>query len=455
MTFSASIRLYPLSAARQWPIHSVRVRATRVGTTLRYADGRQNVIRAARGKAIMRDLQDSSILLGVTGSIAAFKAATVASLFVQAGARVEVVMTDAAQRFMQPLSFSAITRAPVHIDAFAGWRHDFTGHIGLAQEADLLVVAPATAAAIARLALGLADDLLGLIALSTAAPIILAPAMEERMLHHPATQRHLATLTERGVRTVDPEYGALASGAVGEGRMASPESVVATARDVLRRTIRLTGKKVVITAGGTREPLDPVRFIGNRSSGAMGYALATAALAAGADVTLITAETSLRPPNGAELVHVNTAAEMQYAVDQATLGANALIMAAAVADFRPETESPRKLKKTADQQHLDLRLVRTADILASIERPNLLKIGFAAETDDLIENATQKLAAKGLEMIVANDAVSTIGAPTSTATIITAKGEVTSLPTMSKEALAAKIIEMIADVLDTEKFRAP
>jgi phosphopantothenoylcysteine decarboxylase / phosphopantothenate---cysteine ligase len=187
----------------------------------------------------------------------------------------------------------------------------------------------------------------------------------------------------------------------------------------------------------------------------MGYALAAAAMAGGADVTLITAETSLRPPTGAALVHANTAAEMFHAVDEATLGANVLIMAAAVADFRPEIESPRKLKKTAEQQHLDLRLVRTADILASIERPNLLKIGFAAETDNLIQNATQKLAAKGLEMIVANDAVSTIGAPSSTATIITSEGVVTSLPTMSKEALAAKITEMIADLLDRKNAGAP
>ena len=403
----------------------------------------------------MRDLEGSSIVLGVTGGIAAFKAATVASLLVQAGAGVVVVMTEAAQRFIQPLSFSAITHAPVHTDPFEAWRDDYSGHVGLARNADIVIVAPATAAAIARLALGLADDLLGLIALSTAAPIVLAPAMEEGMLHHPATRGHLATLTERGVRIVDPEYGRLASGAIGEGRMASPESVVAAVRAVLRQTTRLTGKKFVITAGGTREPLDPVRYMGNRSSGAMGYALATAALAAGADVTLITAETTLRPPNGAALVHVTTAAQMHHAVNQATLGADVLIMAAAVADFRPETESPRKLKKTADQQHLDLRLVRTADILASIERPNLLKIGFAAETDNLVENATHKLAAKGLEMIVANDAVSTIGTPSSTATIITAQGEVTPLPTMSKEALAVEIVERTADMLDSKSFGAP
>jgi phosphopantothenoylcysteine decarboxylase/phosphopantothenate--cysteine ligase len=403
----------------------------------------------------MRDLEGRSILLGVTGGIAAFKAVTIASLLVQTGARVDVVMTEGAQRFIQPLSFSAITHAPVHTDPFAPWRDDFTGHVGLARYADVLVIAPATAAAIARVALGLADDLLGLIALSTGAPIVLAPAMEERMLQHPATVGHLATLAERGVRIVDPEFGRLASGTTGEGRMASPESVVTAARQVLRRTTRLTGMKIVITAGGTREPLDPVRYIGNRSSGAMGYALTAAALAAGADVTLISGETSLSPPIGVALVHVSTAAEMQHAVEQATLGANVLFMAAAVADFRPETQSPRKLKKAADQEHLDLRLVRNPDILASVDRPNLVKIGFAAETEDLIENARQKLAAKGLDMIVANDAASTIGAPTSNATILTAAGEVASLPTMSKEALAEKIVEMIADVLDHKKLDAP
>src|SRR3954469_9643891 len=305
----------------------------------------------------MKDLQGKSILLGVTGGVAAYKAVTVASLLVQLGACVDVIMTEAAQRFVQPLTFSAITHGSVHIDPFAAWRNDFTGHVGLARNADLLVVAPATAAVIARLALGLADDLVGLIALSTHAPIVVAPAMEEGMLHHPATQGHLMTLTARGVRIVEPTYGRLASGAVGEGRMASPEAVVATVREALRRSTRLRGKKLVITAGGTREPIDPVRYIGNRSSGAMGYALAAAAVAQGADVTLISGPTTLGPPNGAALVNVNTATEMHRAVEQASHRADALVMAAAVADFRPEIPSPRKLKKSAGQQYLDLRLV--------------------------------------------------------------------------------------------------
>jgi phosphopantothenoylcysteine decarboxylase/phosphopantothenate--cysteine ligase len=396
----------------------------------------------------VKDLEGKSIVVGVTGGIAAYKAVSIASLLVQAGASVDVVMTEAAQHFVQPLSFSAITRAPVHTDPFVAWRDDFTGHVGLAKNADLLLIAPATAAAIARLALGLADDLIGLIALSTSAPLVVAPAMEESMLHHPATQAHLLTLRARDVSIVDTTHGRLASGAIGEGRMASPESIVATVTGILRRSTRLAGKTIVITAGGTREPFDPVRYIGNRSSGAMGYALAAAAIAEGAEVTLISGPSTLRPPNGAALVDVNTAIEMLHAVEQASLRADALIMAAAVADFRPENRSPRKLKKSDGQQYLDVRLVRNPDILATITRPNLLKIGFAAETENLLENAAQKLHAKGLAMIVANDAQLTIGAPSSTATVLTADGGITELPTMSKESLATQIMAMIADLLD-------
>jgi phosphopantothenoylcysteine decarboxylase/phosphopantothenate--cysteine ligase len=402
----------------------------------------------------MKDLEGTSVLLGVTGGIAAFKAVSIASLLVQDGASVDVVMTEAAQQFIQPLSFSAITHAPVHTDPFASWRDDFTGHVGLAKNVDVFVIAPATAAVIARLALGLADDLIGLIALSTSAPIVVAPAMEESMLHHPSTQGHLLTLTERDVRIVDPTHGRLASGATGEGRMASPESIVATVREIIRRSTRLAGKTIVITAGGTREPIDPVRYIGNRSSGAMGYALASAALAEGAEVTLISGPTAFRPPRGATLVNVNTALEMLDAVEQASRRADALIMAAAVADFRPENRSPRKLKKSEERQYLDVRLVRNPDILATITQPGLLKIGFAAETENLVENAAQKLHAKGLAMIIANDAESTIGAPSSTATVLTADGAITELPTMSKESLAAKIVAMMADLLDRPIFHA-
>jgi len=396
----------------------------------------------------MSELAEKSIVLGVTGGIAAYKAATIASLLMQAGALVDVVMSEGAQRFIQPLTFSAITHRPVHMDRFAPWHEDFSGHVGLGTGADLLIVAPATAASMARLALGTADDLIGLIALSSDAPIIIAPAMEDRMFQHPATREHLTTLVQRGAHIVGPEHGRLASGAVGEGRLADPELIVAAAGDILRRSTRLSGRQVVVTAGGTREPLDPIRYIGNRSSGMMGYSLATASIAAGAVVTLISGPTNLHPPVGAVFVTVETASEMHRAVEKATRSADVLIMAAAVADFRPETTSDRKLKKQDDQEYFDLRLVRNPDILASIERPGLLKIGFAAETEDLLKNAANKLASKQLAMIVANDAPSTIGARTSAATILTSDGSVTALPEMTKDTLSAEIVRIVAELLD-------
>ncbi|MBW3633873.1 MAG: bifunctional phosphopantothenoylcysteine decarboxylase/phosphopantothenate--cysteine ligase CoaBC [Chloroflexi bacterium] len=396
----------------------------------------------------MSPLNHTAIVLGVTGGIAAFKSASVASLLVQAGSRVDVVMTESAQRFIQPLTFSAITHTPVHTNAFAPWTDEHSGHVSLARNADLLIVAPATAAAIARLALGLADDLLGLIALSTEAPIIVAPAMEDRMFNHPSVRDHLVTLAERGVIVVGPDHGRLASGAIGDGRMASPEAIVEAAATQLRRSSQLHGRKVVVTAGGTQEPLDPVRYIGNRSSGMMGYALAAAAMSAGATVTLISGPTTLRPPCGAEFVEVTTAVEMHREVERATFGADILIMAAAVADFRPETRSERKLKKQVDQEFMDVRLVRNPDILASIDRPDLLKIGFAAETEDLLANAKRKLEAKHLAIIVANDAELTIGASSSTATILTSEGDVTALPPMTKSSLAAKVIDVATTMLN-------
>ena len=396
----------------------------------------------------MSDLAGKSIVLGVTGGIAAYKAATVCSLLVQGGAGVDVVMTESAQRFIGPLTFSAIAHRSVHTDRLAPWHDGFLGHTSLAKGADLFIVAPATAAAIARLALGMADDLIGLIALSTTAPLLIAPAMEDGMFRHPSTREHLMTLVERGAHIVGPAHGRLASGAMGEGRMADPELVVAAAGNIVHSSTRLSGKSVVVTAGGTQEPLDPVRYIGNRSSGRMGYALATAAIAAGADVTLISGPTNLRPPNRATFVPVNTATEMHYAVERATMAADVLIMAAAVSDFRPEKMSGRKLKKQENQEFIDVRLVRNPDILATIDRPNLLKIGFAAETEDLVKNAASKLESKGLAMIIANDAASTIGAEESSATILTADGDTTALPAMTKDALSAEIVRLVAEMLD-------
>ncbi|HLL49923.1 MAG TPA: bifunctional phosphopantothenoylcysteine decarboxylase/phosphopantothenate--cysteine ligase CoaBC [Thermomicrobiales bacterium] len=398
----------------------------------------------------MYDLTGRTIVLGVTGGIAAFKAATIASLLVQAGSRVDVVMTEAARRFVQPLTYSAITHTPVHTDPFVPWSDDYAGHIGLAKKADLVIVAPATAVSIARLALGLADDLIGLIALSTQAPLIVAPAMEDSMFNHPATREHLTTLSARGVTVVGPDRGRLASGLIGEGRLATPESIVDVAASLLHRSTQLHGKKVVVTAGGTQEPLDPVRFIGNRSSGTMGFALAAAATAASASVSLISGPTSLRPPPNVELIPVNTAVEMFREVELATLDAHVLIMAAAVADFRPEVKSEQKLKKKSGQEFMDIRLVRNPDILGSIDRPNLLKIGFAAETEDLIENATRKLETKRLDIIVANDAEATIGADESMATILTSDGRIMPLRRMSKANLATEIIDIATAMLDHE-----
>jgi phosphopantothenoylcysteine decarboxylase/phosphopantothenate--cysteine ligase len=394
----------------------------------------------------MNEFEGKTVVLGVTGGIAAYKAAAVASLLVQAGAQVEVVLTEGAQRFIQPLTFSAITHSAVHTDPFATWHGDFSGHVSLADRADLLIVAPATAATIARLALGLVEDLIGLIALSTQAPLLLAPAMEDGMFRHPATQHHVQVLAHRGATIVGPETGRLASGATGMGRMAEPADIVARAQHLLRRSSLLTETRVVVTAGGTREPLDPVRYLGNRSSGRMGYAIAEAAVAAGADVTLITGPTSVPAPAQAHVVPVETALEMLAAVENATRDADILVMAAAVADFRPETTHPGKIKKERGQDHLDVRLVRNPDILAAIDQPGLIKIGFAAETENLLANAAAKLNAKHLAMIVANDAAATIGADHSTATFLIADGTVRELPRLSKQALAVEIIRAAAEL---------
>jgi phosphopantothenoylcysteine decarboxylase/phosphopantothenate--cysteine ligase len=273
-------------------------------------------------------------------------------------------MTEAAQAFIQPLTFNAITHSAVHTDPLAPWSETDSGHVSLARNAALFVVAPATANTIARLALGLADDYLGLVALSTRAPLLLAPALEDGMYHHPSTQAHLATLRQRGATIVGPEPGRLASGAFGDGRMADPETIVDAVRRLLARSELLRGRHVVVTAGGTREPLDPVRFISNRSSGRMGFAIAEAALAAGAEVTLISGASELPVPAGAKHSSVETTAQMQSAVEKATLDADVLIMAAAVADFRPERRANHKIKTTDGTTHLELLLVRNPDFVA-------------------------------------------------------------------------------------------
>jgi phosphopantothenoylcysteine decarboxylase / phosphopantothenate---cysteine ligase len=393
-------------------------------------------------------LKSKHIILGVSGGIAAYKVADLASKLVQAGALVDVIMTAGAQRFVTPLTFQALTRRPVRTDIFADWLGEDTGHVGLAHSADLVVVAPATAHTIARLSLGLSDDLLCAVYLSTRAPVLIVPAMETGMYLHPATQEHLETLKRRGAVVMQPAEGHLASGATGVGRLPEAPEIMAAIQRLLGLNGPLAGRRVVVTAGGTQEPVDPVRYVGNRSSGRMGYAIAEAAYYAGADVTLISAPVSIAPPPGIDLVQIHSAREMESAVLQAVAGADALVMAAAVADYAPREVSGQKIKKTGE--NLDISLARNPDILgnlAEMDLPHrLVRIGFAAETQDLVDNAREKLKKKKLDIIVANDAVASIGAESSALTLINKDGTIEQLPPLPKEKSAQVIVDRLAGI---------
>jgi len=303
------------------------------------------------------------------------------------------------------------------------------------------------------MALGLSDDLLCAVYLSTRAPVLIVPAMESGMLLHPATQEHLETLKQRGATIMQPGEGHLASGATGVGRMPEVPEILAAMRRAIGAKGPLAGKRVVVTAGGTQEPLDPVRYIGNRSSGKQGYAIAEEAYNAGADVTLISGPVSLASPHGIETVHVGTAREMEAAVREAIVGADVLVMAAAVADYAPSEVSEQKIKKTGEK--LEISLGRNPDILgglAELDLPGLVRVGFAAETQDLLQNARQKLEKKQLDMIVANDAVSSIGSDASALTFITRDGDVEHLPSMPKQESARRIIERIIKLLEDGRY---
>ncbi len=392
-----------------------------------------------------RVLKGKQIVLGVTGSIAAYKAVELASRLVKAGATVDVVMTEAATEFVAPLTFQSITARPVVIEMFKLLRETDIAHVSLARRADVLVIAPATANTIAKLAAGLADNMLTATALATTAPIVVAPAMETGMYENPATQESLARLRQRGVTIIEPGYGRLASGTMGVGRLADIEEIMGTIRMVLGRGGDLAGRKVVVTAGGTQEPIDPVRFIGNPSSGRMGYSLAEAARDRGAVVTLIAGPTTLPKPVGVDFIPVRTAEEMREAVLEATPGADILIMAAAVADYRPASIAGRKIKK--GKERLTLELVRNPDILAEVADRQLLKVGFAAETEDLIENARAKLTEKRLDLIVANPVPASFGGDTIQATLIARDGEVTELPPLPKSELAELVLDRVVELL--------
>ena len=399
----------------------------------------------------IRVLKDKTIVLGVSGSIAAYKAVEVASRLVQAGARVEVAMSEAATKLVAPLTFQAITHRPVVTDLFDPQGELGIDHVALARRADLLLIAPATAHLLARMAHGLADDAVTTTFLATQAPVVVAPAMESHMWQHPATQRNLETLRGWGVTVIEPEVGRLASGAVGVGRMAEPPTIVDTVRWVLGRSGALSGYRVVVTAGPTLEPIDPVRYISNHSSGRMGYALARAARDRGAAVILVSGPTALEPPVGVDFRAVTTAREMLEAVVDAVRDAHALIMAAAVADYRPTRAAEQKIKK--GEGGLSLQLSRNPDILAEVvaryadRTPPLISIGFAAETENLVENARAKLKRKGLDLIVANPVPATFGAEGTQVTLIDREGNVEPWPPLSKEELTERIVDRLVERL--------
>jgi phosphopantothenoylcysteine decarboxylase/phosphopantothenate--cysteine ligase len=402
-------------------------------------------------------LDSKQVVLGVTGSIAAYKAVDLASKLAQAGAVVETVLTADAARFVAPLSFQSVTGQPAYTDADLWGAQAHVLHVGLARRADLLAIAPLTAQTMAKLAHGLADNLLSLTALAAGCPLLVAPAMDAGMFAHPATQANLRLLQERGVIVVGPEEGHLASGLVARGRMTEPIDLLGHIRYQLSRGGPLHGRRIVVTAGGTQEPLDPVRMLANRSSGKQGVALAQAALDAGGDVTLIAAPVAVPIPIGIQHVAVRTAADMAEAVLAACQEADALIMAAAVADFRPAQVAPQKLKK--EQGLPTLALERTPDILAAVARqrhetgqPRVV-VGFAAETENLLHNARAKLQAKALDLIVANDVAgpdSGFAVDTNRVTLLDARGTVEALPLLSKAEVAQRVIERVLPLLTEE-----
>ncbi len=392
-------------------------------------------------------LTDKTVILGITGGIAAYKAADIASKLTQAGAKVEVVMTESATKFIAPLTLRSLTGRPVVTSMWELASEFSLEHIALAEAADVVVIAPATANIIAKLAVGIADDMLSCTVLATRAPVIVAPSMDVNMFQNSITRDNLAKLRARGFTIIDPDYGYLASGKIGLGRLAETETIIGTVRQVLGRSGDLAGKRIVVTAGGTREPIDPVRHIGNRSSGKMGYAVAEAARDRGSTVALITAPTSLPEPAGMEVIHVETAVQMKEAVTKAVAQTDVLIMAAAVADYQPKSVAEAKIKKEAPT--LTLELLRTPDILTEV-KGNFIKVGFAAESEDMIENAKRKLEKKQLDLMVANDITakeSGFDVDTNKVTIIDRDAKIESLPLLAKREVADKILDRVVGLL--------
>ncbi|HXZ05224.1 MAG TPA: bifunctional phosphopantothenoylcysteine decarboxylase/phosphopantothenate--cysteine ligase CoaBC [Ktedonobacteraceae bacterium] len=415
-------------------------------------------------------LLNKRILVGICGGIASYKAVELVSRLQQAGAFVDVIMSERADEFVRPLTFSSLSHRPVYSDLWEPSGRAAETHIALAEEAELLVVVPATANTIAKLAHGVADNMLTAVALATKAPLLMAPAMHQNMYTHPATEANITLLRERGVFIVEPEVGRLASGEVGIGRLPDTSVLLGAINVVLGRNGDLAGYQVVVTAGGTQEPIDPVRYVGNRSSGKMGYALATEARDRGAHVILISGPVVLDVPYGVEVRRVETALQMQGAVYEAVIDADVLVMSAAVADYRPAEVASQKLKKresqAVDEQNgFFLKLVRNPDILEELtdsvysstgnERSvgHLVRVGFAAETSNLVAYANAKLKAKHLDLLVANDVSrsdSGFGTETNKVYIFHANGDVEDLPVMPKAGVAAAIWDRIVSLLRTK-----
>jgi phosphopantothenoylcysteine decarboxylase/phosphopantothenate--cysteine ligase len=390
------------------------------------------------------------VALGVSGGIAAYKAAEILRGLQRAGCDVRVAMTKRACEFVQPLTFRAISGSHVIVDDYAPDNPDPIAHITFSQTVDLLVVAPATANIIAKFANGVADDFLTSTYLACTAPVLLAPAMNTTMWQHPATQRNLERLRADGIKILEPDAGEMACGTIGPGRLSEPERIVAAALDILssKQKRDLAGERFLITVGATREEIDPVRFISNRSSGRMGFALAEAALRRGGDVTVVAGVTTVDPPAGVKIVRALSAAEMDQAVAQESQNASVFIGAAAIADYRPSERANQKIKKGEDP--VTLTLEKTPDVLSNVaasRRNGMLVIGFAAETENVIDNAREKLRNKKLDAIVANDVTrhdSGFDSRTNTITIITAQNnDPLELPTLSKSEAANRILDVI------------
>ena len=397
-------------------------------------------------------LRGRFIVLGVTGSIAAYKSIELARRLTQAGATVQVVMSRSATEFVRPITFQALTYRPVEVEMFQIQDERAAGHVAMGREAEVIVVAPATAHVISRLANGMADDLIATTVLATSAPVVIAPAMETHMWQNPATQENIARLRARGVRVVDPESGPLASGDVGPGRLASLEKIEAAVVDALSSSAALAGRRVIVTAGPTVEAIDPVRFVSNRSSGKMGYAIAQAARDAGAEVTLVTGPTALRAPNGVRVIPVESAEDMQDAVLAGLPEMDAVVMAAAIADYRPLEVSHRKIKKRDAGSELTIRMTENPDVLKAIiaaRRPKTIVVGFKAESGEATAEAERMLREKKVDLVIANDISdpsSVFGSDTDRVTFVSADG-VEALPVLAKTEVARRLVAKLAERL--------